>query len=148
MTKKLTDRRREGVHRVKISDGNGGQLDLVTVTAKRVKLIAGAITAVFVMAGVVFGAVRFGIQTEVHKAIEMESVAEHGDIRRAVEAAAKATTEEVTESLREDLCTMEDELQEQHDLTIKLDDGQKELAKQVDRNHEEIMRLLRQNTGP
>ena len=147
--RKVEDRRltgKTGIHRVKISDGNGGRLDLITVTANRVKVIAGAVTAVLMLAGVVFGAVRFGVQTEVHKAIEEESRSEHGDIRRAVEAAAQITTQSVTQSLRDDLCTMEDELQEQHDLTIKLEDGQQELAKQVDRNHDEIMRLLRQ--GP
>lgn len=137
MTKKiLDDRRTTGIHTTHISDDNGGRLNLITATAKRAKVIAGAIITVLSLFGTVMAAVVFGVNTQVHTQIEAETHDENGVIRMEIENCIK-------EELEEELAVIEDEIDRIGDVGEELAVKQEAMSNQIERNHDEIMRMLR-----
>lgn len=141
--KEVADRRKTGVHRTMISDGNGGYLDLVTVTANRVKVIAGSAVAVLSLAALVFGAVRVGVSTEVHQQIDESAANENGAIHLQIDRCATQHAAEMQERLDEELEAVEAEIDRVGDLGEDLRTKQEAMSEQIDRNHDEIMRMLR-----
>lgn len=56
----MIDRRKTGINRVQISDGNGGEVDVYTMTMGRIRTWAGGIMAIAAVIGLVFAEVWFG----------------------------------------------------------------------------------------
>jgi len=99
----LEDRRKTGVHGIRITDGNGDHLDLITATAKKTRVIAGAVTAVLVLLGMVFGAVRLGVVAEARQVIRVEALSEDGIIHRVIHECAEEYIDEMQGVLQDDL---------------------------------------------
>ncbi len=138
----VNDRRKTGIHRTKIRDGNGVELDLVTVTAKKVKVVAGAITAVLMVLASVFAAVRLGVVTEVHKAIEVEAMDEEGAIHRVIHTCAEEYIGEVQGVIQDDLDMFERRIDDVEDMGVLLKAGQEAISSQQDRNQDELKMLI------
>jgi len=80
------DDRRESSSRVEFSDGNGGTTVVYSFSVKRVNAIAGLIVSLIIIGGVVFGAVRFGVETAVHKEFEHQLAEPRSDLNRHIDA--------------------------------------------------------------
>lgn len=146
----VEDRRKTGVNRVLISDGNGGELDVYTMTAQRLRVWAGAAVAVLAVCGMVFSAARFGVGVEVHHAIEEEATLEAGAIHREIHRCTEEYMDEIVEVIQEDmeifdeqLSVQRGQLSDQHDLGIRLEERQIALDKKVDGQHVAVMQAIR-----
>ena len=145
--KDVVDRRKTGVHTTRITDGNGGQFDLVTVAASKVKVIAGAVSAILVLIGAVFGAVRFGVSTEVHKQIDSEAVNENGAIHMQIDRCIEKHQEVVEEKFDEDFDKLDTRLQEQKLMGARTEEQLQALDRKVDANQEELLRAIERVGG-
>jgi len=137
MVEPIKDRRETGIHTTRISNGNGDHLDFVTVTARKVKVIAGAVASVLVLLGMVFGAVRFGIVAETKQVIEAEAQNENGVIHRVIHDCAEEYIEEFQGVLQDDLDDFDKRLG-------SLEGEVKTAVVTGERNQEELKMLLQQ----
>jgi len=141
------DRRKTGIHRTTISDGNGGALELITMTAQRVRVIAGSIAAVAVLLGMIFGAVKMGVSSEVNQQIYAAATEERGIIRVEVLQCVEASTDELETKFGLELEALEEELDHVGDTGEGLLIEVGNMQTQIDTNHQEIMRALRARAG-
>ena len=147
------DRRKTGVHRVRATNGNGGEFDVYTATASRVKVWAGAIIAVLTVVGMVFAATRIGVGIEVHDAIEAEC--EPGMvIDRAIDAKADEFLEEVQGVIQDDMDDWDNkfkeqavQMQEQNERGIRLEERQTAIQRKMDTDKAELIREIRRAGG-
>lgn len=135
------------MNRVKISDGNGGEVDVYTMTANRIRVWGAAIIAILTIGGMVFAAARFGVGVEVHQAIQAEATLETGAIHREIHRCAEEYMDEVVDMIQEDMTLFDGRLQEQHDLGIRLEERQIAITQQVNDNQQELIREIRRAGG-
>lgn len=147
MPEQIKDRRKPGVHRTIMSDGNGGEIDVISMTATRVKVVAGAILAVLAILGTVFGAVRMGVVSEVTTAIRQEAENEDGIIHKEMHECAEEHMEEIQTIIQSDIDNFESKMAEQHDLGIRLEERLIATDAKVDANHEQLLREIRALRG-
>lgn len=138
----IKDRRETGIHRTLISDGNGGRLDLITVTARRVRVIGMAVLTLFGVLGAIFGAVRMGVVSEVHAAVEAEARDESGIIHQQIHECAEKYIDDVQEVIQEDFEVFDGRLKKVEVVGIQLTSGQEAISAQQARNQEELKMLL------
>lgn len=150
MGEKTTDRRKTGINRVVISDGNGGEQIIWTAAIERAKVWIGFVLAVSALVTVVFGAVRFGVGVEVHQAIDNE-LEPGGSIQQTMMAVSEEYIGEVQGVIQDDLDylgsrvdTIEQTGRDLQAGQIRINERFDEMAERVDRNQDEIMRMLHQ----
>ena len=127
---------------MRLSDRNGGKLDVYTMTAQRFRVWAGCIIAVLTVCGMVFAAARFGVGVEVHHAIEEEATLETGAIHREIHDCVEEYIDEVVDVIQEDMGFFDERLQDQHDLGIRLEERQIAIDAKVDGQHRAVMRAI------
>lgn len=145
--RKLTDRRKTGVHSTRISDGNGSTFSLITVAASRVKVIAGSITAVLLLLGTVYASVRAGVKTEVHDQITYEAQDENGTIHLQMEKCIEAHQKVVEQKFDEDFEKLDLQLREQKEVGVRAEEQLGALDRKVDANQRELLRAIQQAGG-
>jgi hypothetical protein len=151
------DRRATGVQRVVVHNGNGLKDEMYSVNVTRAKtwlgMLATALTVVATVIGGVWAGVQFGISSEVHSEVERECKP-GGHIDQAIQRTADEHLEEIQGVLQDDLDDFDDrfrkqhvELQEQHDLGIRLEERQIAIQVDVDEKHQELLRAIQQASG-
>ncbi len=140
--KDIEDRRRTGVNRVRILDGNGGKLDVYTLTAQRFRVWFGCVIAILTVCGMVFTAARFGVGVEIHQAIEAEAVEETGVIHREIRRCTEEYIDEVVEVIQDDMALFETQQQQQNELGIRLEERQIALISKVDGQHLAVIQAI------
>jgi hypothetical protein len=150
----VEDPRKTGINRVLISDRNGGELDVYTMTAQRFRVWGGVVIAVFTICGMVFAAARFGVGVEVHQAIEEEATLETGAIHREIHRCTEEYMDEIVEVIQEDMEIFDEQLSVQHDLGIRLEERQIAMGNKVvaistkaDAQHRAVMQAIRDAGG-
>ncbi len=150
----MNDRRKTGVNRVLISDGNGGKLDVYTATASRIKVWASAIGSIFFVLGLAFGAARLGVGFEIHQAIDEECDPPNGVIYKEIESMSKEFLEEVQAVLQDDLDVFDErfekqeaDLKAQHEIVIRLDERQIAMEKARIEDKDDLIREIRRAGG-
>lgn len=104
------ERRATGVHKVTMTDGNGGKTEMVQVNVEKAKMIINFLKAfvVFILtvAGAVWAGVKWGINSEVHQEVETQMEAEMepgGKIDHHMHEISMEAIEEVQGVLQDDL---------------------------------------------
>ena len=150
----VEDRRCTGVHKITMSNGNGGKTTAYQVNVERVKAwttVASIMLGMLItIGGGVFTAVQLGIAGEVRDRMRHE-MEPGGVVRSQVEEcaqhAAQEAIEEVQGVIQDDLDVLDTRMLEQRDRGIRVEQSVINLTDQVDENQEEIMRMLRQGGG-
>ena len=151
----IEDRRKTGINRVLISNGNGEKIDIITMTASRIKVWAGALIAMLTVAGMVYAAARYGVGFEIKEVIGEECQPPAGMIYREIESRSQLFLEEIQGVIQDDLDVFDDrfekqegELKEQHELGIRLEERQIAMDEKIDDKHTEVLRAIRQTRDP
>jgi hypothetical protein len=141
----MNDRRRTGVNRVIIDDGNGGKREVINMSATwgKAHTILGVLVAIGTLLGGVFVAARTGVQIEVTDAIRVETQQDDGIIHREIHGCVEEMVEEVQAVFQDDLDIFEEEQQTIKETVIRLDERQIGVIEDVGENHEELMTELR-----
>jgi hypothetical protein len=143
----LVDRRQRGVQTTKISDGNGGQLDLVSIAWSKFKIIGSGIIILASLVGAVFGAVRLGVATEVHQQIDREANDKNGSIRLQMEKCIEAHEKVVDEKFDEEFEKLDTRMREQKLVGVRTEEQLRALDRKVDANQQELLRAIQQSNG-
>lgn len=151
----MNDRRKPGVNRVQIEDGNGEKLDVYTMTAKRVRVWAAALIAVFMVVGMIYSAARYGVGFEVKEVIGDECQPPAGMIYREIESRSQLFLEEIQGVIQDDLDVFDErfekqeiEIKKQGELGIRLEERQIAMDEKIDDKQTEILRAIRQTRDP
>ncbi len=151
----IEDRRKTGINRVQISNGNGEKIDIITLTASRVKVWATALIAVFMAVGAIYGAARYGVGFEVKEVIGEECQPPAGMIYREIESRSQLFLEEIQGVIQDDLDVFdkrfenqEAEIKKQGELGIRLEERQIAMDEKIDDKQTEILRAIRQTRDP
>ena len=139
----MIDRRKTGVNRVQLQDGNGGKLDVYTMTANRIKVWAVTLAAVLTVCGMVFAAARFGVGIEIHQAIKKECDPPDGEIYREIEVRSKEFLEEFQGVFQDDLDVFDGEQREQGKAIARIETKQIALEEKMDDDKEDLIREIR-----
>lgn len=142
------ERRKPGVTRVRISDGNGGSSDVYTMTADRVKTWLGLLLSICALGGIVFGAVRFGVSIEIHKVIDNEIKAPHGTIYKQIEQTSTEVIEEIQGVIQDDLDSLEKKIEDEHDRVIRIEERQISIQQKMQQDKQELIQEIRRAGGP
>lgn len=143
----MTDRRATGVNRVQFDDGNGGSYDVYSMTANRVKVIAGAAISVLTLLGMIFAATRLGMGIEMKGVIEAETKPTDGIIYKAIEDQSEEFLEEVQAVIQDDLDVLEGQVQAEHDKLIRIEERQIAIQEKMDEDKAELIREIRRAGG-
>ena len=138
----MKDRRKTGVQRVVVKDGNGGKLDVYTMTLGRLKVWLGVLAALVAILSSVFAAVRVGVGFEVHTEIDRQTLEEDGVIHRKIEECAQQYIGEMKTTMDVEMEIFEERLDTVELLVGELKGGQKTIASQQERNQQELKMLL------
>lgn len=151
----IRDRRKTGINRVRISNGNGEKLDVYTMTANRIRVWAAALIAVFMVLGVAYSAARYGVGFEVKKVIGEECRPPAGMIYQEIESRSQLFLEEIQGVIQDDLDVFdkrfekqEGEIKKQGELGIRLEERQIAMDEKIDDKHTEVLRAIRQTRDP
>jgi hypothetical protein len=145
------DRRATGAQRVIIPDGNGGKVEFFQVNIGRAQMWLNAckafIALILVIAGAMWGAVRFGVQSEVHQEVEAvfaEEMKPGGDVDRHMHEISQEAIEEVQGVIQDDFDYQDRRLDRVETDIGQIKAGIEHLKVQQDRNVDEIRLLLQQ----
>jgi hypothetical protein len=86
MSNGTADRRAGGVRAAQFEDGNGRRVDVYTVNVRKAHALLGALAALLVIAGTVFGAVQIGVRQAVRDEIETQLSTEYSPLNRHIDA--------------------------------------------------------------
>lgn len=147
-------RRAKGIQRVIATDGNGGREDTLQFNVKTARAWVGFTAAVvsllLVVGGAVMGGVRHGINSEVHGEVEDQIKVEcepDGMIDIHVRKVATELVDEFQEIVEDNIAETSAELQEQHDLGIRLEERQIAMEKKIDSDKTDLIREIRSARG-
>jgi uncharacterized protein YoxC len=143
------DRRAAGVQKVIITDGNGGKQETIQVNVEKAQVWINFLKAfaalVIVVAGAMWGAVRWGVSYEVHEEVETameEEMKPGGKIDRHMHAISMEAIEEVQGVLQDDLDYQDRRLDRVETDIGEIKAGVEHLNSQQQRNVDEIRMLL------
>jgi hypothetical protein len=140
----VIDRRRKGVQTVKISDGNGGELNLVTATFRQARFVLAMLIAIGTIFGGVFIAVRVGIGYEIHAAIKTEAREDGGIIQAEIRECTEEYIEEIQGVIQDDLDDFDKRMKSVEEGQADLRTGQHVALVKLDDHQEEIRILFRE----
>lgn len=143
----MTERRQEGVNRVRFSDGNGGTTDVYTMTANRIKVWVSLLVSVGALLTMVFAATRFGVGIEIHKVVDEEVLPPDGVIYKQIEKTSTEVVEEIQGVIQDDLDVLDKNITEEHDRVIRIEERQIAIQRKMEQDKEDILRAIRAQGG-
>jgi len=145
------DRRATGAQRVIIPDGNGGKQELIQINIGRAQMwmniAKGFVALVLTIAAAMWGAVKFGVSSEVHTEVESameEELQPGGKIHYGMQDVALEAVEEIQAVLQDDLDDLDTRMGTVEVAATSAQQSIEHLADQNQRNADEIKMLLQE----
>lgn len=145
------ERRATGVNKVVFSDGNGGRQELIQVNVEKAKVwvnvAKAAVALILMIAGAMWGAVKFGVSSEVHTEVESameEQLQPGGKIHYGMTDVAMEAVEEIQGVLQDDLDDADQRLRNIEKEIPLIKGSVENLSEQNQRNADEIKMLLQE----
>lgn len=139
----MNDRRKTGVNRTVIADGNGGRVEVYNLSAGKIQTWLGIAGSLVVILGLVFGAARFGVQLEVEDAIEAEARDEKGAIHLQIHTCAEDYIDRMRAEIQKDLKALEEKVGGNILTVVRIETNQLAIQQRVDGQHLMVMTELR-----
>lgn len=136
----MDNRPQTGVMRTIMDDGNGKKIEMYTAQAKRIQVWIALLLGVATLAGIVFGAARFGMQHEIHDVIQTEITPPEGEIYKMSEDCVTKHVEELSDNVTREIDELENNV-------IRLETKQETIIERQQQQHDEQMRILREIRG-
>lgn len=143
------DRRAVGVHTVKMTDGNGDKQEMIQVNVEKAKVwvnfLKAFVALIIVVAGAVWGGVKWGISSEVHQEVETameEEMKAGGKIDMHLHEISRDAVEEVQGMIQDDLDYQDRRLDRLEIDVLAIKGGVESIQQQQQRNADEIKLLL------